>query len=54
MNKVKNSIKEQIYRYLNDIYGTAREMEKTGQPGTRGMQVESINFRIEMIKELLD
>jgi hypothetical protein len=47
-------VEEQIKQYLEDIKNIGKEMEKTDQQEVRGMQLESIQFRAKMIKELLD
>lgn len=50
----KETIIKQIKQYLKDIEETAGQMVETKQPGVRGMQLESIQFRIDKIKDSLE
>lgn len=52
--EVKKNVKAQILQYLKDIKETAGNMENTEKKAVRGMQLESIEFRIEKIKDKLE
>jgi len=53
-DKVKQIRLKQINQELKDILELAEQIEKTEQPEVRGMQVEAIQFRVEMIKGYIE
>lgn len=50
---VRESVKQQINQYLLDIEEIAEQMEKQKNPMIRGLQQESIKFKIGKIRERL-
>ena len=54
MEKVESAKREEVLKYINDIQETAGQMVKTNLPGIKAIQLESINFRVKLIKDLME
>jgi len=52
--KVRTAKQKELLNYINDIRNTAADMKTTICPLVKEMQLESINFRVEKVKSLID
>lgn len=52
--KVRTAKQKELLNYIDDIRNTAADMEMTICPLVKEMQLESIEFRVEKVKALIN
>jgi hypothetical protein len=52
--KVRIAKQKELLNYINDIRSTAADMKITICPLVKEMQLESIDFRVEKVKTLIN